>query len=231
MVKSWRMLGQAVVVAAVAFAGWGSGVAAAQSACADLGGTVGADQVCHVRVAESTYVYEIAFPSDYPDQQPVTDYLRQERDSFVDFVTTRPSRSDLPYELDAKGATYQPGSPQPGTTSLVFRVYSETGGAHPIHYFKTFNYDLSRGVPITFDTLFTPGAASLDVIYRAVVSRLKKRVPEEEMYGGHDVKTYQDFAITDDAVIFFFDQGEVLSQVAGPIEIPVPRSELASILA
>jgi hypothetical protein len=173
----------------------------------------------------------MTFPSGYPDQRAVTDYLTQERDSFVEFVVTRPPRANLPYELDAKGATYESGSPQSGTRSLVFSVYSETGGAHPIHFYKAFNYDLGTAVPITFDTLFKPGTAPLDVVYPAVVSRLNKRFPDEQMYGGHDVKTYQDFAITDEAVIFFFDQGEVLSQVAGPIEISVPRSELASILA
>jgi hypothetical protein len=41
---------------------------------------------------------------------------------------------------------------------------------------------------------------------------------------------YQNFAITDDAVIFFIGQGQWLSQVDGPQEVSVPRTELTSLL-
>jgi hypothetical protein len=44
-------------------------------------------------------------------------------------------------------------------------------------------------------------------------------------------RTYQNFALTDDAVIFYIPQGMWLSQVAGPQRVSVPRSELASVLA
>ncbi len=42
---------------------------------------------------------------------------------------------------------------------------------------------------------------------------------------------YQEFAITDDAIIFFFNQDSLLHHEQGPLEVAVPRSELASILA
>jgi len=38
-------------------------------------------------------------------------------------------------------------------------------------------------------------------------------------------------AITDDAVIFFFGQGQVLSHADGEFDVSVPRTELASVLA
>jgi hypothetical protein len=44
------------------------------------------------------------------------------------------------------------------------------------------------------------------------------------------VQVYQDFAIADDAVIFFIGQGEWLAEVAGPQEVSVPRDELAALL-
>ncbi len=40
----------------------------AQSACVDLGGTVGQDQICRVHTANPTYTLDISFPNDYPDQ-------------------------------------------------------------------------------------------------------------------------------------------------------------------
>ena len=46
-----------------------------------------------------------------------------------------------------------------------------------------------------------------------------------------DEKAYRNFAITDDAVIFFFGQNQVVPDNAGPHKVAVPRSELASMLA
>ncbi|MFG1934085.1 RsiV family protein [Mycobacterium sp. NPDC048908] len=46
-----------------------------------------------------------------------------------------------------------------------------------------------------------------------------------------DATTYRNFAITDDAVIFFFAEDEVVADNNGPHQISVPRSELASMLA
>ena len=45
-----------------------------------------------------------------------------------------------------------------------------------------------------------------------------------------DETKYQNFAITDDAVIFFFGQDQVVLDNAGSKEVTVPRAELASLL-
>jgi hypothetical protein len=42
---------------------------------------------------------------------------------------------------------------------------------------------------------------------------------------------YQNFALTDGAVIFFIGQGMWLPEVAGPQQVSVSRDELASVLA
>src|SRR5215217_7969001 len=57
-----------------------------QSVCADLGGTVGANQTCHIHSTTPTYTLNTSFPLDYPDQTALTDVVRQDRDSFVDWV-------------------------------------------------------------------------------------------------------------------------------------------------
>jgi Protein of unknown function (DUF3298) len=235
MFRTVRLLGHAAVTACMLFGFASAGTAgAAQSACADLGGTVDGDQICHVHSATPTYMFDFRFPVGYPDQQPVTNYLTQRRDQFVQAAADFPPpdwRRDLPYELDASGTTYGSGSQASGTESLVFRVLSETGGAHPVTDYEAFNYDLSKGASITFDTLFKPGTKPLDVIYPIVRGELQMRFGSEAMYGGLDAKTYRNFAITDDAVIFFFGQGYVLSEAAGPVEVSVPRTELVSLLA
>jgi YHS domain-containing protein len=112
-----KVLGPALAVCCVLVGTWGTGVAGAQSACTDLGGTVDPVQQCYVHAEESAYKYDFSFPVNYPDQQAVADYLTHERDEFVDYVKTLKPRADIPYELEAKGQTYFSGSPDTGTAS------------------------------------------------------------------------------------------------------------------
>jgi hypothetical protein len=205
--------------------------AVAQSACSDLNGTVGPDGVCSVHTSNATYTLDITFPNDYPDQQALTAYLTQARDGFVN-VSQMPGSYNLPYELDAKGTGYRSGSPTGGTQSVVFTMWQNVGGVHPQTWYKSFNWDLGKKAPITFDTLFKPGTKPLDVIYPAVEQYIQKQqglidgIPPTV---GLDPSKYQNFALTDDAVIFFFGQGELES--AGPVEASVPRATLAPLLA
>ncbi len=215
--------------------GWSAtGIAGAQSACADLGGTVGPDQICQIHSATATYKIDFSFPVDYPDQEPVTDYLTQQRDAFIRF-SQLPGAQDwpAPYQLIARGQTYRSGTPDFGTESLVLRM-GQDAQPHPVAWYKAFNYDLSKHAPITFDTLFKPDTNPLDVVYPAIQRAAQKRsgsATPPTLNGGLDVVNYQNFAITDDAVIFFFGQGQMLSHAEGEFEVSVPRTELASVLA
>ena len=207
--------------------------AVAQSSCSDLNGTIGPDGVCSVHTSNPTYTLDITFPNDYPDQQALTAYLTQARDGFIN-VSQMPGSYNLPYELDAKGAGYRSGSPTGGTQSVVFTMWQNVGGVHPQTWYKSFNWDLGKKAPITFDTLFKPGTKPLDVIYPVVEQYIQKQqglidgIPPSV---GLDPSKYQNFALTDDAVIFFFGQGELLAESAGPVEASVPRVTLAPLLA
>jgi hypothetical protein len=120
----------ATLVAGVLACLTGTSAADAQSACADLAGTVGDDGICTVHTANATYTLDMTFPNDYPDQQALTSYLTQARDGFVN-VSEMPGSYNLPYELDAKGTGYQSGSPSTGTQSVVLTMWQNVGGAHP----------------------------------------------------------------------------------------------------
>lgn len=222
------------VLTAGVLVGWlSTTVATAQNACADLGGTVGLDQICTVHTANASYTLDYTFPVDYPDQQAVTDYLTQTRDGFIN-VSQMPGSRDQPYVLDARGTRYTSGGLLPRTQSLVFEVYQNVGGAHPQTWYKAFNYNLVTRAPITFDTLFRPGTKPLEVVYPIVQRQLQKQSGVEQAVPsgvGLDPAHYQNFVITDDAVIFFFGQGELLPEAAGATQASVPRDELASLLA
>jgi Protein of unknown function (DUF3298) len=207
-------------------------VADRQSPCADLGGTVDANQICHAHTAGPGYKVTFTFPVDYPDQQALTTYLTQRREDFASFAAETPPRNH-PYELDARADAYTVGTPTSGTKSLVFEEYNESGGAHPVTSYEAFNYDLGKGAPITFDTLFKPEAKPLEVLDPIVGREFEKYSYDYGPVRDNTLgaKMYQNFALTDHAVIFFIGQGQWLPQVAGPREVSVPRAELASILA
>jgi Protein of unknown function (DUF3298) len=201
--------------------------------CTDIGGTVDSKGICRVHTVSSDYTVHLSSPTDYPEQQALTEYLTQRRDQFVDFVTENP-RPDFPCELDVTEATCRSGAPDTGTQSVVFTVYSDSGGAHPVTDYKAFTYDLAKQAPITFDSLFKPGTDPVNVLDPIVRREMEKRwqgngSPLDENILGE--KVYQDFALTDDAVIFFIGQGEWLPQAAGPNEVTIPRTELAALLA
>jgi hypothetical protein len=202
------------------------------SGCAELGGTVQADQTCHIETKTVTYSIDISYPLGYSDQQAVTDFVNQDRDQFVDFIATPPPR-DWPYEHAVRPHTFRTGTAASGTESVVLELYGDSG-AHPVTGFHSFNYDLGTHSPITFDALFKPGAdpvAALDPIVQREMDKHWQGYGGPAPHNKLGPKTYQNFALTDDAVVFYIPQGMWLAEVAGPQQISVPRSELASVLA
>jgi hypothetical protein len=201
--------------------------------CTELGGTVQANQKCHIQTKTATYSIEISYPPDYSDQSALTDFVKQDRKEFVYFAAAHPPR-DRPYERDVGSHMYTSGTATSGTQSVVLELYGDSGGAHPVTGFQSFNYDVSAHRPITFDTLFKPGVDPVAVLDPIVQRQMDKRW---QSYGGPaprntlGARVYQNFALTDDAVIFYISQGMWLAEVAGPQTISVPRSGLTSALA
>ena len=221
----YRSLFTALAIAGMAAAP----TAAAQSTCDGLGGTVDAAQVCQVHTATPTYTLDMTIPLDYPDQQAVADYLTQDRADFLDWIAKfAPQGHNRPYMHDVKAKTYESS----GTQSLVLTINDDTGLSHEDHpgtSYQAFNYDMNKHTPITFDTLFKPGAQPLDVLNPIVQREFGKHsdAPVQDL----DATTYLNFAITDDAVIFFFAEDQLVADNNGPHQVSVPRTELASLLA
>lgn len=201
--------------------------AVAQSPCDVLGGTVDG-QMCQVHVSNSTYRLNLTFPMDYADENALTEYLIQNRDGFVN-VAQMPGSRGLPYEMDATSEQHHSGQPPHGTQSVVLKFFQAVGGPHPSTWYKAFNYDLDQHRPITFDTLFAPGTQPLNAIFPIVQRELERQTG---IYGGvlhgagHDPSHYQNFAITDDALIFYFAPGEILPTAAGEVRAQVPRNAI-----
>jgi hypothetical protein len=226
-----------IAIAAVTVAGavvFGApAVAHAAPGCPDFGGTVDADQMCVVNVSNSTYKLDMNFPVDYPDEGALTDYLSQTRDGFVS-VAQMPGSRDLPYALDIKSTRYSSGSPPAGTSSVVLELYQNVGGAHPSTWYQSFNYNLANKAPITFDALFLPGSRPLDVIFPLVQADLEKQsgtTDPVDVGEGLNPQNYQSFALTNDALTFFFSQGGLMAEAAGPTKVSIPLTTIGALLA
>ncbi|MBI3223574.1 MAG: DUF3298 domain-containing protein [Mycolicibacterium cosmeticum] len=212
----------------------GAGVAVANPPkCSDVGGTAGAGSACVIQANDPAYMLNINFPTDYPDENAVFDYVKQTRDGFINVAKTPDSRG-MPYELDTTTTQYSSAEPPRGTQTVVFTTYQNIGGAHPQTFYKAFNWDRANRKPITFDTLFRAGTLPLPVIFPVVQAELTKQsgLPDPvSPLAGLDPANYQNFAITDDALIFFFGQGELLPESAGAVQVSVPRGPIDAMIA
>lgn len=212
---------------------------AGNTSCAALGGNVQSGTLCHVTETDPKYTLDMRFAIDYPDAAPVTTYLQQVRGNLVNAANDGGARY-LPYETYVTSESYSSGQPQrttqeygqpwSGTRTLVLKVFDDIFSQPVRVRYKTFTYDHNSGRPIQFGDLFAPGTNPMDAIYSVVAPELAKQLQPWRFQlapdVGKDPKNYQNFAITDDTVTFFFDQGQFLMDKAGTLEVPVARMSL-----
>ncbi|BAX91678.1 esterase [Mycobacterium shigaense] len=222
-----RHLLTAAVLLTAALSGWPS-AAAAPASCASVGGTVDAGQLCHVHATGPMYTLNMAFPADYPDEQALIEYVTQNRDGFVNVAQASGPR-DQPYQMEATVEQHFAGQAPHNTRSVVLKFFQDVGGSRTSTWYKAFNYNLGTKQPITFDNLFAPNSSPLDAIFPLVKHDLERQnavgatiLPST----GLDPTHYQNFAITDDELIFYFAPGEMLPAFAGPSQAQVPRNAI-----
>ena len=223
----------AVLVTSLAVVGApGIAAAAPSNYCADLKG-VDDGQTCQIRQSDPAYQVSIGFPTTYPDLKPVADYIASTRDGFVN-VAKSSTPGDMPYELDITATSYDSEIPPRDTQSLVLQTYENIGGAHPETLFTAFNWDQSSRKAITYDTLWQPDSDPLKVVFPIVMAELQRQSGQPvfvDPVAGQDPANYQDFAITNDGVIFFFSQGGLLPEAAGATQVLIPRAAIDPLLA
>ena len=227
-----RIVDGAVLVAAVAFFSSSAVAAAApKDYCADLKG-VTTGGTCQIQMTDPAYNVNISFPTDYPDQKSVVDYIAQTRDGFLNVAKSSAPR-DVPYELDISSADYGSAIPPRGTQAVVFKTYENIGAAHPQTSFKAFNWDQSYRKAITYDTVWRVDDP-LKTIAPIVQSELQKQTGQQVQIAptaAYDPMNYQVFAVTNDGVMFFFSQGQLLPDAAGATQVLVPRAAIDPMLA
>lgn len=254
-----RFVSVAVAVAIAAVFGCAAvAVAAPKDYCAELqGGNTG--RTCEIQISDPGYSVDISIPLNYPDQKPVAEYVAQTRDAFLNSAKSGAPRS-APYELSIKPTEYTSSIPPRGTQAVVFTVNQNVGGAQPQTTYKAFNWDQTYRKAITYaaapddkeraplwqvdDPLKTvapivqaelqqqlaPPPAQPEQSATTTTSTAPPPLPFAQT-ALYDPTNYQNFAVVNDGVIFFFDQGVLLPASAGALHVLVPRSEIDPMIA
>lgn len=92
----------------------------------------------------------------------------------------------------------------------MLKVYQNAGGTHPTTTYKAFDWDQAYRKPITYDTLWQADTDPLPVVFPIVQGELSKQTGQQVSIApnaGLDPVNYQNFAVTNDGVIFFFNPG------------------------
>jgi hypothetical protein len=185
---------------------------------------------CWVAASGPSVNIDMAFPANDPQEQAMVDYLTKvENDFNADTQLGTLDDAKPMQELDVTTTSYSSG----GTQSTVLKVYQNEGGAHPALWYQGYNFNNATKTPITFDTLFRPGTQPLGVLLPIVEQAMTHEAGQPitvDPADGLDPANYQSFAITNDAVIFFFGQNQ-LHPAFGPIEVSVPRTAIADQLS
>ncbi|RRR47732.1 DUF3298 domain-containing protein [Mycolicibacter terrae] len=233
-------------------------VAAPKDYCAELqGGNTG--RTCEIQLSEPGYRVDISIPLNYPDQKPVAEYVAQTREAFLNAAKSGAPRS-TPDELSIKPTEYGSSIPPRGTQAVVFTVNQNVGGAQPQTTYKAFNWDQTYRKAITYaaapdDKEHAPlwqVDDPLKTVAPIVQAELQQQLapspaqPEQSttttsttappplpfaQAALYDPANYQNFAVVNDGVIFFFDQGVLLPASAGAVHVLVPRSAIDPMIA
>lgn len=137
-----------------------------------------------------------------------------------------PDMPTSPHALEVNGTRFHTAD----TRSVVLDVYQNVGGAHPSEWFKAFNYNTATHQPVSFDTVFRPGSTAqlLPLVQQDLSTQFGQPVTIDPATG-LDPANYQNFALTEDAVIFYFDRAQLLPATPAT-QVSVPRSAIAGLL-
>lgn len=131
--------------------------------------------------------------------------------------------------------TYQFYS-SPSTISYAFSIYSDTLGAHPNGFFRTFTFDAKTAKSLALSDLFKPGSDYLSAISSLSRTMLTKQLGEfadaDMIKPGTtaDEDNFQNFVLDGQTLTILFPPYQVAAYAAGPQTVKIPLSQLSDIL-
>lgn len=145
---------------------------------------------------------------------------------------------ERPYTLDITHQEYKSA----GKVSYVYQIYSDTGGAHPNAFFRTFTFD-EQGMELGLEDLFVPESPYLQTlserVYAGVLSQLTERSgapinPEMEdmvrIGTSPTPETLQFFYLDGEELHIIIPPYQAAAYAAGYFDVSIPLAELEDIL-
>lgn len=188
---------------------------------------------CTASWSDSWAIVNIVFPAQDPQEQAIVDYVTKIANDYDQPSETRPNMPVAKRFVTVKADSFTSGPPDTGTQSAVLKVDTYvSGGPYPNVWYRSFVWDKASMAPVTFATLFKNGTQPLNTIMPIVQDAASRNAGNPisiDPAVGLDPKRYQSFAITDDAVIFYFGNNELVQRLA-QFQVSVPRDAIADML-
>jgi hypothetical protein len=124
----------------------------------------------------------------------------------------------------------------PDVLSLKFTISDYTGGAHGNLYFQTYTFDLAQNRVLALSDLFQPGVDILGTLAPIVQQDLTAQIGDYTdaqwiQDGTNSLDAYVSFAVTPDALVFYFPPYQVAAYAAGPQTVQIPLAQISGVLA
>jgi hypothetical protein len=172
--------------------------------------------------------------------------LQQEAANFKqngDFANITPADAHIQgldqgrvYSLDAEYKTYQGAH----TVSYVYTFESDTLGAHPNDYYKTFTFDLKTGESLAIGDIFQPNSSYLQMLSTraradlpALINKIQPGAADTDTINvgtQPNIEDFQSWYIDGSNLVIVFAPYQVGPFSVGTILDPIPLSVFTNVL-
>lgn len=121
--------------------------------------------------------------------------------------------------------------------SIDYTEYAFTGGAHPNTFVSFKNYNLNNGEEITLDELFTlEKQQQLTKGAEQEFRKLKQIGPDDDLgsagfwFENNEFSLNDNFLITENSLIFYYNNYEITAYAFGPTELVIPYTKLKRLI-
>jgi len=134
--------------------------------------------------------------------------------------------------------TYKPYIYADSLVSFKFVTYTDSGVSKTVNYIDTFVFDRTTGTSVALTDLFKEDTDFIS----AIAENAKAELLKNQMLNDHydetkfvsgtaaTVGNYSTFAVTENGILFFFNQGQIASPMAGSFEALVSFESLKDVL-
>ena len=189
--------------------------------------------------ASASIEVHVDYPTEvlaWPQVRAAVDALSQR--SLADFVQAVADNMavDLPYFAPMQYELRYSAMEWRGWRTLLFTLYTFTGGAHGMTTSHSMVYSADSGAILALEDLFTPETDILALLQPPVREALEAQIGEMALPdfiepGIGSLDSFRTFTLSSEGVTFVFDPYAVAPYAAGTQQVLVPWSALAPALA